>query len=548
MAPLPRLRLRCYCTSFLVLSGLIHAAQMAPWVPDLQNGEYKNPVLFADYSDPDAVRVGEDFYLVASSFTHVPGLPILHSRDLVNWSLIGHALPRLVPEDHFSTPRHGEGVWAPAIRFHEGKFWIYYPDPDFGIYLVTATHPAGPWSEPILVKPGKGLIDPCPFWDEDGKLYLIHGWALSRSGVSNRLTLAPLSADGTRFESEGRVVVEGAELEGWRTLEGPKLYKRGAYYYIFAPAGGVKTGWQAVFRAKAIFGPYEARIVMDQGPTPINGPHQGAWVDTPSGQDWFLHFQDREAYGRIVHLQPMTWREDWPVIGEDPDADGKGQPVLIHAKPKVGRADLSVPETTDEFEASRLGLAWQWPANPRPDWASLTASPGNLRLTCSVAPANLYQAPNLLLQKFPAPDFEVTTELRFHPSTTDEQAGLIVFGYDYAWPGLKNRADGLKLVSVVHRDAVKNPQANETVIGDLAEGAAVILRVRVRTEGICEFAYALDGKTFFSLEGKFTALPSRWVGAKVGLFATRPPREAASSAEGHVDFSWFRIAPVPPLD
>ena len=143
------------------------------WVADLQDGRYKNPVLHADYSDPDACRVGEDYYMTASSFDAVPGLPILHSKDLVNWTLIGHALPRQVPIAHFEKTQHGNGVWAPAIRFHKGEFFIYYPDPDFGIYVIKAKNAAGPWSEPVLVESGKGLIDPCPLWDDDGRVYLV---------------------------------------------------------------------------------------------------------------------------------------------------------------------------------------------------------------------------------------------------------------------------------------------------------------------------------------------------------------------------------------
>ena len=140
-----------------------------PWNPNRPDGTFTNPVIHADYSDPDVVRTGSDYYMVSSSFSAVPGLPILHSRDLVNWSLVNHALRRLVPEDVFRVPRHGAGVWTPSIRHHAGKYWIYYPDPDFGIYVITATDPRGEWSTPVLVKGGKGLIDPCPLWDDDGR-------------------------------------------------------------------------------------------------------------------------------------------------------------------------------------------------------------------------------------------------------------------------------------------------------------------------------------------------------------------------------------------
>ncbi|HEX7800748.1 MAG TPA: family 43 glycosylhydrolase, partial [Asticcacaulis sp.] len=144
---------------FSVLASAAPVAAPPPpgvWTPDRGDGTYLNPVLQGDYSDPDAIRVGGDFYLTSSSFSNVPGLPVLHSKDLVNWEIVGHALPRLAPDDHYRTPRRGGGVWAPAIRYHAGRFYIYYPDPDFGIYMVSAADPAGPWSAPVLVDDDKG--------------------------------------------------------------------------------------------------------------------------------------------------------------------------------------------------------------------------------------------------------------------------------------------------------------------------------------------------------------------------------------------------------
>lgn len=243
------------------------------WGADNGNGTYKNPIINADYSDPDAVRVGDDYYLVSSSFEDVPGLPVLHSKDLVNWTIICHALKRQPPFEHFSIPRHGEGVWAPAIRFHKGEFYIYYPDPDFGIYLVKAKNPAGPWSDPVLVQGGKGLIDPCPLWDDDGTVYLVHGWAGSRAGIKSIITIKKLNAEGTKVIDDGVIVYDGHETDP--TIEGPKLYKRNGYYYIFAPAGGVPSGWQLVLRSKNIYGPYERRVVMDKGKSIYKRPAPG---------------------------------------------------------------------------------------------------------------------------------------------------------------------------------------------------------------------------------------------------------------------------------
>jgi beta-xylosidase len=526
------------------LAALLLAASVlrgaGPWVPDRGDGTYRNPVLFADYSDPDAIRVGQDYYLVSSSFHCVPGLPILHSRDLVNWEIINHALPVQPPVDHYSVPRHGAGAWAPAIRYHAGKFWIYYPDPDYGIYLVTAPDPAGAWTAPVLVKAGKGLIDPCPFWDDDGQGYLIHAWAKSRSGINNRLTLNRLATAGKTVIDASAVVVNADKLPGWTTLEGPKLYKRHGYYYIFAPAGGVTHGYQAVFRSRNIYGPYENRIALDQGTTAVNGPHQGAWVETPDGQDWFIHFQDRGAYGRVVHLEPMAWRDDdWPVIGADPGNTGRGEPVPGYRKPdSAGVGPVAEPQTSDEFDGSALGLQWQWNANPEPEWASLTARPGFLRLACVPSEdANLYDCPNLLLQKFPAPAFTVTAKLEFSPAGPGESAGLIVFGYDYAWIGLRSGARGARLVQVAFKNAEASLGSATEASADAAPGP-VYLRVSVDANGRCRFSYGGDGVNFAPLGAAFEASVDRWVGAKVGLFAS-----AGSATGGHADFDWFRVGP-----
>ena len=507
------------------------------WVADRGDGKYRNPVLFADYSDPDAIRVGDEYWMTSSSFSHVPGLPILHSRDLVNWTLVNHALPRLVPHEHFATPRHGGGVWAPAIRHHAGKFWIYYPDPDFGIYVVTADDPRRGWSEPTLVCAGKGLIDPCPLWDDDGKAYLVHGWAKSRAGFCNRVTLRRLATDGLSVLDSGITIVDGEQMPGWHTIEGPKLYRRNGYYYVFAPAGGVAEGYQAVFRARKIEGPYESRIVLEQGSTPINGPHQGAWVDTPSGEHWFLHFQDRGPYGRVVHLQPVSWGvDDWPRMGAA-GAGEVGNPVLVHTKPRSPKQPIAAPPSSDDFAGPTLGLQWQWQANPRADWFSLSRSAG-LRLNAAPsAPKSLWHAPNLLLQKLAAPKFVATTRMTFAPGAIGDDAGLIVFGYSYAWLGLRQTSAGLRVAQVVCSAANEGGVELESVTIP-APSTTVTLRVSVAENAVCELAYSFDGELFVPTGMPFQATVSRWVGAKVGLFARSAPEAAP---RGHADFAWFRM-------
>lgn len=469
---------------------------------------YTNPIIHADYSDPDVIRVGDDFYLTASSFNCIPGLPILHSKDLVNWKIIGHALQQQIPAEVFAKPQHGNGVWAPAIRFHRGYFYIFYGDPDYGIYMLKARNAAGPWSKPLLLRRARGWIDPAPFWDDDGNAYLVHAWANSRSGIKSILTINRMSADGTRLLDDGKTVFDGRAHHP--TIEGPKLYKRNGYYYIFAPAGGVTSGWQTVLRSKNIYGPYEDRIVMDQGRTAINGPHQGAWVELKSGESWFIHFQDRGAYGRIVHLQPLAWKDDWPVIGNDPDGDGKGEPVATHRKPDVGRDyPAQSPQTTDEFTLPRLGLQWQWHANPAENWLSSSQRRGWLRLYAVPSPEDLSLVPNLLLQKFPAREFTVTTRVDASNLLEGERTGLVVMGQEYSYLPVTRSADGI-----------------------------VYLRVTVTDDANCEFSFSRDGKNFETVGQGFKAKPGRWIGAKVGLFALAPE---GATRRGHADYDWFRI-------
>ena len=363
-------------TSTAVLAALLCAASMTNsyaqqpsqcWNPD-KGTHYVNPVLNADYSDPDVCRVGDDFYMTSSSFACFPGLQILHSTDLVNWEIIGAALTDYpgpgwsdsrpwetlsqqldkpyddVPDSHAwrTVPQHGNGVWAPAIRYHEGYFYIYCGDPDRGVFMVRTDDPRGRWEDPVWVVKAKGYIDPCPFWDEDGKAYLSHGCAGSRAGIKSVLFVAPMSPDGTRLLGQSRIVYDGHETQP--TIEGTKFYKRDGYYYIFSPAGGVPTGWQVVLRSRSPWGPYEEKVVMAEGRSGVNGPHQGAWIDTPAGEHWFMHFQDKDAYGRVVHLQPMEWTEEgWPVIGMDKDGDGVGEPVMKHKKPALTSSGMFQP-------------------------------------------------------------------------------------------------------------------------------------------------------------------------------------------------------------
>ncbi len=523
------------------------------WVADQGDGTYKNPVLYADYSDPDACRVGEDFYMTSSSFGCVPGLQILHSKDLVNWSIVGAAIPYAIPPVNNEAPQHGNRVWAPSIRHHNGEFYIFWGDPDQGAFMVKAKNAEGPWSEPVLVKPGKGIIDTTPLWDDDGKVYMVHAYAGSRAGLKSVIAICELNADATKAVTPSRIVFDGHEEQ--ETCEGPKFYKRNGYYYIFHPAGGVPTGFQVVQRSKNVYGPYESRIVLAQGKSPVNGPHQGAWVDTPTGEDWFLHFQDVGAYGRLVHLQPMKWVNDWPVMGVDEDGDGCGDPVLTYKKPNVGKTyPICTPQESDEFDGFKLGLQWQWHGNYNEKWMYCAGDKGFLRLySYPVVKGyrNLWDVPNLLLQKTTAPSQTVSTKITFKPTAKyeGERTGLVVMGLDYAGLVVENTKDGLVLSQVECKKADKGSE--ETVHEQVnLKNNTFYLKAKIYDTGkrinngyeqivMCEFSYSTNGKKYKALGKPFQLKEGKWIGAKYGVFCTRPA--IVTNDGGWSDVDWFHV-------
>lgn len=556
------------------------------WNPD-KGTHYINPVLNADYSDPDVCRAGDDFYMTSSSFACFPGLQILHSTDLVNWEIIGTALTDYPGEEWGedalwrTVPQHGNGVWAPAIRYHDGEFYIYCGDPDRGIFMVKTSDPRGKWSNPVWVVKTKGFIDPCPLWDEDGKAYLSHGCAGSRAGIKSVLFVAPMSPDGTRLLAPSRIVYDGHETQP--TIEGTKFYKRDGYYYIFSPAGGVPTGWQVALRSKSPWGPYEEKVVMAEGSSGVNGPHQGAWIETASGEHWFMHFQDKDAYGRVVHLQPMTWTADgWPVIGTDKDGDGVGEPVLKHRKPALASSGVFQPSESDEFISPALELQWQWHGIPSPYWYYVNPSDeGCLRLY-SVKQSenwrNLGDSPNLLLQKTPADKFTATAKISFVPNPQlkekGESCGLVLMGQDYAAIRLTDTHEGVVLQYVECEDALKGKEEKimaeimlESVQMPVPYSARYLsttvppaepmrymktdiylsLKVEPRKrkgnvpEMTATFWYSTDGSNWHRLNRDkevFVAEAGKWIGAKFGFFCNR---HAAKNDSGWMEADWIRV-------
>ncbi len=502
-----------------------------PWTPDNGDGTYSNPIIHADYSDPDVIRHGEDFWMVASSFNCTPGLPILHSKDMVNWRLVNHAI-RQVPHPRYKDVQAGSGVWAPAIRFHDGKFWVFFPMPDEGIYVTSATDPAGEWDEPWCLQEAKGWIDPCPFWDDDGQAYLAHAWANSRSGKKERIHLRPMSPDCRTLLGEGQ---ELFHTPHHLYLEGPKVHKIDGWYYILCPGGGVQNGWQVAFRSKNLRGPYEEKVVLETGSTAINGPHQGAMVDLPDGTWWFYHFQDCGPFGRIVHLQPVRWQGGWPLMGEDYDGNGIGEPVATWKKPILGHP-AEVLATTDEFDAETLGLQWQWHANHDPSWFSLQTRPGWLRLFGRPSStSDISRTPHFLGQKYPARAFAAQTLVDMSGASDGGYAGLaVVSGSGAQFLGLRKNAQACDLV-------LGSPDRLEVLGASMSQ--SIRLRATIRPDGSFVFSFAGDAEIFAEIPREFHSSEGGWIGAKVGLFHSVPE----GSPRGFADFDFLRFSPPPVL-
>lgn len=539
--------------SCLIMLPLLSSAQYRSevWCPDNGDGTYTNPVIDADYSDPDVCVVGDDYYMTASSFNCIPGLPILHSKDLVNWDIIGYALKKLEPEEIFNKPSHGNGVWAPCIRHHNGEFYIYWGDPDHGVFMVKTKDPAGEWEDPVCVIPGAGMIDTTPLWDEDGRCYLANGWANSRSRFASVLTVRELNAEGTKAIGNPVIVFDGNGNAN-RTVEGPKFYKRDGWYWIMCPAGGVPTGFQLAMRSKSPFGPYESKVVLAQGKTSVNGPHQGGWVHTSQGEDWFLHFQDKECYGRVVHLQPVTWKDNWPVMGIDKDGDYCGDPVLKFRKPKTAApVVITNPVESDEFNAPKLGLQWQWHANYDQKFGMPTAF-GTYRIyTHKVSDnfVNLWEVPNLLLQKTPTDNFTATAKIRFTSKDQNQLGGIIMMGLDYSALVVKRVGDDFQLQQITCHGADKGKKEDVKVLATLKPTAKdkidyqpaihedIYLRMIVNN-GKCRFAYSKNGKKYEAVGEEFKMREGKWIGAKIGFVAIEP---AGKANRGWIDADWFRV-------
>lgn len=506
---------------FIVLAGTMQLAlaqsritkKVGSW-GDQGNGTYINPVLNADYSDPDVIRVGEDFYMVCSEF-HYMGMPVLHSKDLVNWTIIGRIYSEFKFDPGFDTNnKYAGGSWAPSIRFHNNRFWVYFCTPHEGLFMSSSEKPEGFWEPLTQVVNTSGWEDPCPFWDEDGKAYLGH----SKVGAGP-IIIHKMSNDGKSLLDDGVIVYTGP------VAEGTKIYKLNDYYYLSIPEGGVSTGWQTVLRSKNIFGPYEKKVVLEKGLTEVNGPHQGALIDLPNGEWWFIHFQEVQSLGRVCHLQPVHWKDDWPLIGVDMDKNGIGEPVYVWKKPDVGAVyPISAPQSSDEFNAQKLGLQWAWNHNPDNQAWYLAVKPGNLVLMALPA-VNFMKAKNTLTQKTMGRQGEAVTYIDGSKMENGQKAGLCVMGKTFGLLGLKKIGGQLYLFTEIN--GIESQQKINT--------SKMFLKVELTDlPNQNRFYYSMGKQSYYGVGEAFGIYNGYWKGPKIGLFSFNE-----AGGNGIASFDWF---------
>jgi len=473
----------------------LYAQQIRNW-GDQGDGTYRNPILNADYSDPDVIRVGNTYYMVCSDF-HYIGMQVLKSDDMVNWSILSQVYHRFDFPGWNENKRYAGGSWAPSIRYHNGKFWIYFCTYHEGLFMSNASNPAGPWSPLVCLKATEKWEDPCPFWDDNGQAYL--GRSQWRAGP---IILHRMSADGTALLDTGTTIYTGP------VAEGTKFYKKDGFYYLSIPEGGVGTGWQTVLRARNIYGPYEKKVVLEQGKSTINGPHQGALVDTPEGTWWFYHFQSTEPLGRVVHLEPVRWVDGWPLIGVDQDSNGIGEPVRAWSKPIQGKPTV-FPQTSDDFSKSQLGLQWQFNHNPADVFWSLTERKGWLTLHALKA-SQLREARNMLTQKVMGYTGEVTVELDVKKLADGQRAGLFCLG---------NLFNGIGVLREKNQDILYLENNGNILNLSSIVSKKIVFKITLdEVKNLHQCFFSSDGKTFAAVGEPYALKTGSWKGIRVGLF------------------------------
>jgi beta-xylosidase len=489
---------------------------------DQKDGTYCNPVLPADYSDIDCIRVGSDYYAISSTFQYSPGMVILHSNDLVNWRILGHAIDDLTQIgrelnwDRMN--RYGRGVWAGAIRYHADRFWVYFGTPDEGYFMTSAKNPAGPW-EPLHRLMGEpGWDDCCPFWDDDGQGYFIG----THFKDGYKTWLYKLTPDGRDLVPSSRLL-----LNQGSGREANKLFKINGIYYHFYSESSPQGRFVMMQRSRNITGPYDEKRQLSHAQKEAREPNQGGIVQTEQGDWYFLtHHGSGDWEGRCASLLPVNWVDGWPILGEV-GKDDIGKMVWSGRKP-VPSTPVIKPQTDDDFDRPKLNVQWEWNYQPRADKWSLTERPGFLRLRAfqPLKPDNLKRAGNTLTQRtVRAKTNVVTLSLDLTGMLDGQIAGLCHFSKDFSTIGVR-RKNGVI--------AIESANSRTISAGPVVSTPKLWFRSTWGNDGKSNYAFSTDGTTFTQFGEMYQLSWGEYRGDRIGIFNYNNDGEA-----GYVDCDYF---------
>jgi beta-xylosidase len=505
------------CLALLIAAGDLPAQK---YHSDNGDGTYTNPVIAADFPDPDAILVGDTYYMVTTTMFIFPGVSIVKSKDLVNWEYCSNAVPQFDFGNCYDLDtcnRYGHGQWATSIKYHNGKFHLLFITLNEGGFTCTAGKAEGPWTITHLPK---GFYDPGLFYDDDGKIYVAQGYnKISITEVD--ANLAPIGPDSLVYTGDIR-----------RGLEGTHVYKINGYYYLYCTYGG-RDGFQVALRSKNIYGPYEQKVVIRDTTPGVNfGIHQGALLQTKAGEWWTILFVDSGPFGRFPSLQPVTWVDGWPMAGVN------GKAVVTYKKPNVGKIyPVKTFPTSDEFNNNSLGMQWGWNHNPDPANWSLTKRKGYLRLTTGKIVVNFREARNTLTQRpftYYSDSISAVGVTKIEIATMKEGdiAGLAIFQDPYAYIAVKQMNGSRYIIMVNNGKAIDSATINKSTI--------YLRTIASNSTGKASFGYSLDNKTFTPVGNELSMRFSLsiFTGNKFCLF-----NYATKETGGYVDFDWLRMQP-----
>jgi beta-xylosidase len=522
---------------FSLLVTLVLASVASQPLPAAPAELAHNPIIWADVPDIAMIRVGKTYYMSSTTMHMSPGVPIMKSEDLVNWRMASYAYETLADNETFRLENgknaYGRGSWASSLRFHNGVFYTstFSANTERTHIYSTRDPERGPWKETSFAP---SLGDHSLFFDDDGRVYMVHG--------GGRIMLTEMKPDLSGIKPGGvnKVIVEnvnalfGADQGGLKG-EGSQLSKINGRYYLFniASPGSRWARTVIVHRADAITGPYEGRIALDD-----RGIAQGGLIDTPEGKWYAYLFKDNAAVGRIPYLLPVTWKDGWPVLGEN----GKAPMTLDLPADGQGVSGVSGIVASDEFNRRPgdpdMPLAWQWNHNPDNKLWSVTQRPGFLRLTTGRVDADLLSARNTLTQRTFGPSSAATTSIDVSGMKDGDYAGLAAFQKRYGFVGVK-MSDGAKSLVMVSADSDKP----EEIASVPFSGDTVHLKVECEFQPapeLARFSYSLDGKSWTPI-GRPSALKytiPHFMGYRFALFYY-----STQTAGGRVDFDYYRIGP-----